>query len=88
MKTFPGKFSMKTYQIRANLFYVNDGPHWFGPFRNTKELDNFYSDSAEEQWFAAVSRPEYHELQKVKRGEKSEFDFMSPENIIRYHTGE
>lgn len=45
---------MKTYQIHATLFYVNDGPHWFGPFRNTKELDNFYSDSNEEQWFAAV----------------------------------
>ena len=35
---------MKTYQIRANLFYVNEGPHWFGPFRTTKGLEDFYSD--------------------------------------------
>tara|TARA_Y100000592_G_scaffold713_1_gene1127 strand:+ start:168 stop:353 length:186 start_codon:yes stop_codon:yes gene_type:complete len=45
---------MKTYQIHATCFYVNDSVHWFGPFKSTKELDSFYSDSNEEQWFAAV----------------------------------
>ncbi len=45
---------MKTYQIHATCFYVNDSVHWFGPFNNRRALDRFYSDSQEEQWFAAV----------------------------------
>ena len=45
---------MKVYQINDKTSYVNDCVHWFGPFNSRKELDLFFEDSQEEQWFAAV----------------------------------
>ena len=60
---------MKTFQVSPNLFYVNDSVHWFGPFNNKKELDLFFSDSMEEQWFAAVRDTKLHQqLNKMKQG--------------------
>jgi hypothetical protein len=45
---------MKIFDINSKTSYVNDGPHWFGPFNNDKALELFFEDSQEEQWFAAV----------------------------------
>ena len=45
---------MITYRINPKRFYVNDSVHWFGPFNSRRELDLFFEDSQEEQWFAAI----------------------------------
>ena len=45
---------MITYRINPKRFYVNDSVPWFGPFNSRKELDLFFEDSQEEQWFAAI----------------------------------
>ena len=45
---------MKIYDINSRTRYVNDGPHWFGPFKTDEGLKLFFEDSTEEQWFAAI----------------------------------
>ena len=53
---------MKIFEINSKTKYVNDGCHWFGPFKTDEGLKLFFEDSVEEQWFAAVRNSQVHDI--------------------------